>query len=442
VDDSLPVTSKPLCRREDALAVLTRLRENGHVAYFAGGCVRDELLGLTPKDYDIATDAPPDRVRQLFSNAQAVGAAFGVILVRHKRSVVEVATFRTDGRYLDGRRPEAVTFTNAEEDAKRRDFTINGMFLDPIENKVIDYVGGQRDLTDGLIRAIGNPDHRFEEDHLRVLRAIRFAAKFEFEIEQVTADAVRVHAPQLKRISPERIADELRRTLTIPEAGGDWAWQAMLNEFPGLAEIIFRFLAPPPNPQDRAEKARVFNGFSRDEPWPFGLCLAAISLDWLLLQAPRPELLALLERRTIEKIARALRQSLRISNEESDQLTGSLEGIQGLLRQPPPGVAQLKRFLARPTADLSRQLLNALSCHVGAQRVQPINERLDEWAKTEFAPAPLITGDDLTDAGLIPGRAFKLALDQTYDAQLEGRITTRKEALEMAIGIAKVAAAS
>ena len=135
----------------------TRLREAGHVAYFAGGCVRDELLGLTPKDYDVATDAPPDRVRQLFSNTQAVGAAFGVILVRHRKSVVEVATFRTDGKYLDGRRPEAVTFTTAEEDAKRRDFTINGLFLDPIENKVIDYVGGQEDLQNKVLRRSAMP---------------------------------------------------------------------------------------------------------------------------------------------------------------------------------------------------------------------------------------------------------------------------------------------
>src|SRR5688500_19277335 len=142
-DDSAAEQRNPKrASREDALAIVRRLRDAGHVAYFAGGCVRDELLGLTPKDYDVATDAPPDRVRKLFTNTQAVGAAFGVILVRHRTSVIEVATFRTDGKYLDGRRPEAVTFTTAEEDAKRRDFTINGLFLDPIENRVMDYVGG------------------------------------------------------------------------------------------------------------------------------------------------------------------------------------------------------------------------------------------------------------------------------------------------------------
>src|SRR5688500_18971777 len=142
-DPAAPTSSKPPCDREDALAVLLRLREAGHVAYFAGGCVRDELMGLRPKDYDVATDAPPARVRELFTQTQAVGAAFGVVLVRHRASVVEVATFRTDGKYEDGRRPSEVRFTTAEEDAKRRDFTINGLFQDPIDDKVIDYVGGR-----------------------------------------------------------------------------------------------------------------------------------------------------------------------------------------------------------------------------------------------------------------------------------------------------------
>src|SRR5204863_2724342 len=153
--------------REDAITILRRLRDAGHVAYFAGGCVRDQLLGLTPKDYDVATDAPPPRVRQLFNNTQAVGAAFGVILVRHGRSQIEVATFRAEGAYLDGRRPSEVTFTTAEQDARRRDFTINGLFYDPVEDKVIDYVGGQRDLEHRWLRAIGDPDRRFAEDHLR-----------------------------------------------------------------------------------------------------------------------------------------------------------------------------------------------------------------------------------------------------------------------------------
>ena len=256
-------SNQPPCRREDALAVLTRLRQAGHIAYFAGGCVRDELLGLTPKDYDIATDAPPDRVRQLFSNTQAVGAAFGVILVRHKKSVVEVATFRTDGKYLDGRHPEAVTFTTAEEDAKRRDFTINGLFLDPVENRVIDYVGGQQDLKNKILRAIGNPNHRFEEDHLRLLRAVRFAARFQLEIEETTARAIAAHADHLKRISPERIGEELRLMLTATTR--DRAWQ-MLHRF-RLDDVVFRYLQLPwPLPHPEVSGGRGTILFSRVAP--------------------------------------------------------------------------------------------------------------------------------------------------------------------------------
>src|SRR6476620_11862710 len=161
-----PTSNKPKSFREDAVAIVRRLRDAGHGAYFAGGCVRDALLGLTPKDYDVATDAPPARVRELFPRTQAVGAAFGVILVRQGRSQIEVATFRSDGKYVDGRRPEDVVFTNAEEDAKRRDFTINGLFFDPVEERVIDFVGGQEALRNSVLRAIGEPNHRFEEDHL------------------------------------------------------------------------------------------------------------------------------------------------------------------------------------------------------------------------------------------------------------------------------------
>ena len=187
---------KPPCSREDALAVLSRLREAGHVAYFAGGSVRDLLMGREPKDYDVATDAPPKRVRQIFPNTQAVGAAFGVILVRQGRSVVEVATFRAEGKYDDGRRPSEVRFTTAEEDAGRRDFTINGLFFDPLDgDRVIDYVGGQEDLKNRVLRAIGNPDVRFGEDYLRLLRAVRFAARFGLAIEERTAAAIRRRAP-------------------------------------------------------------------------------------------------------------------------------------------------------------------------------------------------------------------------------------------------------
>ena len=230
--------AKPPCDLNDALAVLKRLRESGHIAYFAGGCVRDTLLKLNPKDWDIATDALPNRVRQLFPNTQAVGAVFGVILVRQNKSVVEVATFRADGDYEDGRRPSNVRFTSAEDDARRRDFTINGLFYDPIENRVIDYVKGREDLVAKRIRAIGVPAERFAEDHLRLLRAIRFAARFGFEIEPATAAAISDLADRVKTVSPERVGEELRFMLT--PATHNTAWRLLWRL--RLAPEIFRFL--------------------------------------------------------------------------------------------------------------------------------------------------------------------------------------------------------
>jgi poly(A) polymerase len=429
-------SNKPPCLREDALAVLVRLREAGHVAYFAGGCVRDELMGLEPKDYDIATDAPPQRVRELFSSTQAVGAAFGVILVRHRRSIVEVATFRTDVSYEDGRRPTAVRFTTAEEDAKRRDFTINGLFLDPVENRVIDYVGGQQDIHSRILRAIGNPDERFAEDHLRLLRAVRFAARFQLAIDPATSQAIGRHAPQLARISPERIAEELRLMFAIPEQGAAWAWHALRCEYPGLSNVIFRFLGSPPDDETRASFAGLFAGFPVQDPWPFGLSLASISLEWVMMQNRTSDVVPLVQRSSVQRITRALRQALRISNEEGDQVTGTLEGIGMLLRDANPTTAVLKRFLARKTAPLSRRLLDRLACHIGVEPVRRLNAALDGLAQSDFAPPPLLTGDDLVARGLTPGPAFKRALDFVYDEQLEDRVRTREEAIEL--GVKKV----
>ena len=414
---------------------MRRLRDAGHVAYFAGGCVRDELMGVEPTDYDVATDAPPGRVRELFSNTQAVGAAFGVVLVRHRGTQIEVATFRVDGSYVDGRRPEGVRFTTAEEDARRRDFTINGLFLDPIDGRVIDYVGGQDDIRAKVLRAIGDPDVRFAEDHLRLLRAIRFAARFTLDIEPRTSAAIRAHASHLKRISPERIADELRRTFAGQDA--EWAWHAIRDEYRGLAEVVFRFLGPAERADGATSEPGIFR--TRDDdgtPWPFGLILAAAALEWSLINGPS-NVEALLEAKSIHQMVQAVRQSLKISNEELEQMEGALGGVAYLIREDTPGVVTLKRFLARPTAGLSRRLLGELKCHLTASRVDNIQRLLDETARTDYAPVPLVTGDDLTTAGLRPGPVFKRVLDAVYDAQLEGRVGSKEEALAMALTVAK-----
>ncbi|MGB7159360.1 MAG: CCA tRNA nucleotidyltransferase [Tepidisphaeraceae bacterium] len=426
--------NKPPCDRDDALAVLTRLREAGHVAYFAGGCVRDELLGLTPKDYDVATDAPPDRVRQLFSNTQAVGAAFGVILVRHRKSVVEVATFRTDGKYVDGRRPTEVTFTTAEEDAKRRDFTINGLFLDPIENRVIDYVGGQEDLKNRVLRAIGDPNHRFEEDHLRLLRAVRFAARFDLDIEERTHAAIKAHAPQIVRISPERIAEELRIMLTPPTRVVAWRLLWRLD----IIKEIFRFSRAGDHSPD-PEMPYYFDSVWPLKTIPFSVALTAADLCFRWRTSPPGTAVReLVGAKQARETIRAMRQGLRTSNAENEQMEEMLTALGTLLNGPYPSVAVKKRFAATPTQGGTRALLRALS-HLGwyRERADRLEAELSVLEPADYAPPPLITGDDLTDAGLTPGPKFKVALDQTYDAQLEDRITTRKEALEMAIGIVR-----
>jgi len=410
----------------DALAVLKRLRDSGHIAYFAGGCVRDSILGLEAKDWDVATDAPPDRVRELFISTQAVGAAFGVILVRSGKSIVEVATFRADGKYEDGRRPGSVRFTSAEEDARRRDFTINGLFLDPIENRVIDFVGGRDDLAARKVRAIGLPAERFGEDHLRLLRAVRFASRLGFDIEPATAEAIRLLAPRIKGISPERIAEELRLMLTAPTRNVAW----ILLWHMGLAEEIFRFL---PKIPDRMDEARsIFLNLAIGESISPGLSLAAATLC-IRMQGESPDVLPLLAKAEVSRSVRAMRQALRISNEESDEMGEILASIEPLLQSTPPALAGKKRFLARPTARLSRLLMDAMA-RVGLYkaRIEQLRPDLEELSKREVAPVPFVTGDDLTAAGFQPGPAYKRILDAIYDAQLEGRVSSKEEAMKLA----------
>ncbi len=336
-------------------------------------CLRDTLLGQKPKDFDVATDAPPQRVRELFGNTQAVGAAFGVILVRIRRSQIEVATFRHDGKYLDGRRPSEVQFTTAEEDAKRRDFTINGLFLDPLkpgtpDEQVIDYVGGRDDLRRRIVRAIGEPERRFEEDHLRLLRAVRFASRLGFDVEPRTEEAIRNHADQLARISPERAGEELRVMLTPPTRVRAWV---LLGQY-GLKNVIFRFLDIPGLIADQMNgRDRIFDCLAPGRPVPFGLSLAAAALEHAWWRLPSSsDIRPLLERPIVLRMTRALRQSLKISNDESEEMQQTLEGLVPMLRDDPPAVCTVKRFLARPTAPLARELLAALDGMVDSRRFE------------------------------------------------------------------------
>jgi poly(A) polymerase len=327
-----------------------------------------------------------------------------------------------------------VVFTTAEEDAKRRDFTINGMFYDPIEERVIDYVGGQEDLRNKILRAIGNPDERFEEDHLRMLRAVRFAARFELKMEPATGEAIKRHAEHLKRISPERIAEELR--LMLGDGSRCRAWPLLWGL--GLVDVIFRHL-PAGNPSPLAAERSIVSALSPDEPMELGEPLAAAVLCYQWQRGNGGDIRRFLGRDAARAAANAMRKALKISNEEYDQVRSILEWLGALLSAPPPTLALKKRFLAQPHSPAAMEVMEAIAS-VGEQAslIWPLWEELTQLQTTDFNPPPLMTGDDLTAAGLKPGPVFKRVLDAVYDAQLEDRVRTKDEALQLALKLARI----
>ncbi len=450
--------------RQSAIAIIARLREHGHVAWLAGGCVRDELLGLTPTDFDIATSATPPQIRAIFPHAHSVGEHFGVMLVKHDGAVIEVATFRTDGVYADARRPESVTFANDVADAQRRDFTINAIFLDPtdsaadvpaagVRGRVIDYVGGLADLRAGVIRAVGNADDRLREDHLRALRAVRFAARLGFTIDSATADAIRRHAADLRGVSRERVGDELRRMLSAPSrAGAARTLQELALDEPVLAEPTCErpvhllahmrpltwtresFLAGAWNPQEEAAHARP-NG-----PMPFAPALAAWALDRHGVIRTDPESVepsvpgapafATIDPTHVATLTRQWRAALVLANDESDEFRDVLLTHHDLITTwSKAGTAARKRLTARPGFGYAIELIRSHDRGVFATFIDIIAAFTTDLVG--LAPAPFVTGDDLVAAGLKPGPRFKLLLDRVYDAQLEGRVRSKSEAMEL-----------
>lgn len=402
-----------MTEREFAADVVARLQVAGHRALWAGGCVRDELLGLTPADYDVATDAKPEQVKALFRRCHSFGASFGVVEVLGPRGPdgewlkVQVATFRSDGAYTDGRHPDSVTFSSPEEDAKRRDFTINGMFFDPVAKQVIDYVGGQADLAAKVLRAIGDPAERFAEDKLRILRAVRMAARFELAIDPATSAAARRMAPEIRAVSAERIAEELRKILTNRHRGRGFR---LLREVELVPQILPE-LADGPT-WDRV--VRVLEAFPSDVSFP--LAFAAV------LQLLSPAAAAEVCRR------------LRLSNAELDRVTWLVERKDSLQDAPASRPSRWKPLLAHPAAgDLVA--LHRANAAADGTRTEPVEfcERvLRETPAEELNPPPVLTGDDLRAAGLTPGPEFKRLLDAVREAQLDGAVRTKDEGLALA----------
>ncbi len=395
--------------RQSAIRVVKRLVDAGHTAYFAGGCVRDRLMGLEPDDYDVATSARPQEVTRVFPKAQAVGESFGVLLVRQKDHVIQVATFRTEGVYSDGRHPDTVEFSDARHDASRRDFTINGLFENPLTDEVIDYVAGRKDLEARVVRAIGDADARIREDRLRMLRAVRFAARFGFAIDPETADAIRRSANELKGVSRERIGQEIKRMLMDPNrAVAAWEVQSLGLDSQVLSE-----------PGSRVPVTRL-SGLEDVVEYP--TALAAWLLDRHAVSTS-----------DLMPIADRWANSLVLSNDEQSGLVELLDLYRVLstdwIRL---GVARQKRLAAGDRFGQALLLLQAAD----RSAFMEIRQRVQELSKTSLAPRPFVDGSDLIQIGLKPGPVFGQVLTAVYDAQLEGTVHDKTEALGLARSLA------
>jgi poly(A) polymerase len=435
---SAVVKSSPM--EHAARRIAARLREKGHIAYFAGGCVRDMVRGLTPKDYDIATDARPEEVQKLFPRTYAVGAHFGVIIVLENDFQFEVATFRSDDAYIDGRHPSAVHFSSPKEDAARRDFTINGMFYDPVAEEVIDFVGGRADIAAKLVRAIGDPAQRFAEDRLRVLRAVRFATVLGYEIDRKTWEALVASAASINEISAERIRDELVRIFLSPERVRGWdlldssgLMRAILPELEAMKGVL--------QPEQFHPEGDVF-------------VHTRLMLQMLPEKVSVPLVFAVLFHDVAKPVTAKVDETGRIRFNEHDRIGAQMteeimrrlrfsgaeiEQTVEMVRQhmvfkdaPKMRVAKLKRFMARPTFDEELELhrVDCESSHRMLDNYEFLLRKREEFANEPIIPPPLVRGDDLIALGLKPGPKFGEILEAVETRQLEGSLRTREEALE------------
>jgi poly(A) polymerase len=439
--------------KDFAISIVQTLRQKGFQAYLVGGCVRDLLLGREPKDYDLATNAKPEEVMEIFPETYAVGAQFGVVLVPVTESIagdsanppsksqaIEVATFRSDIGYSDGRHPDQVCFSqDPGEDVARRDFTINGMLLDPIAGEVLDYVGGRRDLEAGIIRTIGDPEQRFNEDKLRMLRAVRFAARFEYTIEPGTFAAMRKLAAQIQVVSRERVRDELTRMLTEGHARRAF----ILLDESGLLKYVLpeisamKGVAQPPefHPEGDVFVHTLLLLDHLPRPCPLGLAWGA-----LLHDVGKPATFRLAPDRIRfdghvdvgVKIAEEICRRLRFSNDETAQILALVDNHMRFGHVSRMKESTLKRFLRLPAFDehLALHRADSLASHKNLSTYEFLLKKRAEIPPETMRPAPLVTGDDLIAAGHAPGPKFREILNAVEDAQLEGRLSSRAAALE------------
>lgn len=430
-----------MTNRALAETIVRRLRHHGHSAWFVGGCVRDLLLARDPKDFDVATSAPPSELLRLFPNAGRIGAHFGVVLVHTDAAHVEVATFRSDLDYTDGRRPDAVRFeTDPEQDVLRRDFTINALLLDPFTGELRDYVGGRADLEARVIRAIGDPARRFHEDQLRLLRAVRFAARLGFTIEPATFAAMRTLAPAIHSVSAERIRDEISRILT---EGGARRGFELLDSSGLLAEVL-----PEVAQLKGVEQPPEFH--PEGDVWTHTLLMLQglrrpsleLALGVLLHDIGKPATFRIADRIRFDghvekgvEIARAILHRLRFPHAVAEQVEALIANHMRFKDVPHMRESKLKRFLRMHAFDEHLELhrLDCLSSHGSLANYDFARRKQIEVPPEDLRPVPLVTGNDLIAAGCRPGPAFGPALREAEDAQLEGRVTTREAALQLAL---------
>ncbi len=433
----------PTQQREAALAVVHRLREGGHEAYFVGGCVRDEILGRTPREYDIATDAEPDRVQELFHRNVAVGKRFGVIVCLVEGIPVEVATFRCDAAYVDGRRPTAVRYSSAREDATRRDFTMNALYFDPDTGETLDFVGGRADLEQRVLRAIGDPRERFREDKLRLLRAVRFAATVPATPEPATWAAVKEMAPGITQVSWERIRDELSRILTSGHAERGFV---LLRETGLLDHVLpevaaLAGVAQPPqfHPEGDVWVHTLLCLRHLDEMEQRPLPLA---LGILLHDIGKPATYRVADRirfdghdRLGAEMTEDVLRRLRYPNAVIDEVRALVRRHMAFTQIRNWRPAKLERFLTGTLAahHLALHRLDCLGAHGNLDTHDWCRERREEFLRRPPRPAPFVTGRDLMAAGYAEGRQIGKVLAAIDDERLEGRLQSLEEALAWAL---------
>ena len=425
---------------EAARQVAARLRAAGHIAYFAGGCVRDMVRGLTPKDFDVATDAPPEAVQRIFPHTYAVGAKFGVVVVVENGTNFEVATFRSDDAYIDGRRPSAIHFASPEEDARRRDFTINGMFFDPAKDQVIDFVVGRADIEAKLVRAIGAPAQRFSEDRLRMLRAVRFATVLDYKIGKQTWDALVANSAAILEISAERIRDELVKIFLSPNRVRGWD---LLDES-GLMRTILPELQAMKGckqPEQFHPEGDVFEHTRLmlqllpakvSVPLVFSVILHDVAKP-VTAQVDATGRIRFNEHDRIgAEMTEAIMERLRFSRSEIDATVEMVRQHMVFKDVPKMRVAKLKRFMARPTFNEEMELhrVDCESSHRILDNYEFLLRKREEFANEPIIPPPLVRGDDLIALGLKPGPKFGEILETVETRQLEGTLKTRDEAIE------------